>query len=254
MKVLIIEDELPAARRLKSLLNKVSPKNEVLDVIDSSEHAITWFKNFAAPDLTFMDIQLADGISFEIFEAVTIDCPVIFTTAYDQYAIQAFKHNSVDYLLKPINEEDLKASLDKFTKYHVPNESSVDYAQINHVIQRLSLQKPFRSRFLIKKGEQLLYVSTDDVAYFYSENSLTFLMTKNNQRHIIDHTLEELEGQLDPTQYYRINRKQIINLASIKSISKYFNGRLKIECQPTCKDDMIVSRERVTAFKDWLNQ
>jgi len=254
MKVLIIEDELPAARRLKSILSKINPDYEILDVIDSAQHAIKWFNTFSSPDLVFMDIQLADGISFEIFEAVSIECPVIFTTAYDQYAIKAFKHNSVDYLLKPITQEDLSSSIEKFQKYHTQGEKETNYAKINEVIQRLSSKKNYRSRFLIKKGEQLLYVSIDEVAYFYSENSLTFLISKDKQRYIIDHSLEELEQQLDPTLFHRINRKQIICIQAIQSISRYFNGRLKIDCKPECKDDMIVSRERVASFKEWLNQ
>ena len=166
MNILIIEDELPAARRLKALLNKNNPDYKVLDVIDSAQHAITWFKTFNSPDLAFMDIQLADGISFEIFESISVDCPVIFTTAYDQYAIKAFKHNSVDYLLKPINQEDLDASLEKFKKYHLYPTQQINYAQVNEVLQRMSFKQPYRSRFLVKKGEQLLYISIDETAYF----------------------------------------------------------------------------------------
>jgi DNA-binding LytR/AlgR family response regulator len=226
MKTLIIEDERPAALRLKKLIQKCAPKAEILEVIDSVEDAVKWLNTFDQPDLIFMDIQLADGLSFDIFQQTTIKSPVIFTTAYDQYSLKAFKVNSVDYLLKPIDPLELKKAMEKFNElYQQPQiyDSSAIEALLNNIHS-----KKFKERFLVKSGQEFSYIPIDDIAYFYSEDKIVCAKNINGKRHILDYTLDQLEDCLDPDFHFRVNRKYITKLSSINKINTYFNSLIFI--------------------------
>jgi len=227
-RVVIIEDETPAAERLTRLVTSLG-EVEILERLDSIEDAVAWFQSNSAPDLAFFDIQLADGKSFSIFEQVPVSCPVIFTTAFDDYAIQAFKVNSVDYLLKPVDEGELRVAWNKF------------------------LAK-FKSRFLIKSGEQFKFILAEKVAYFFSDGGNTFLVNSNGEQFLLDEKLEKLESQIDPSVFHRISRKYIVSCDSISKISSYFNSRLILDLNPKSSQEVIVSRERVSEFKSWLDQ
>ncbi len=248
MKVLIIEDEQPAAKRLTKLLKGSQPDAEVLEVLDSVEDSVTWFQSHSEPDLVFMDIQLADGQSFEIFEQCSFESPVIFTTAYDEYALKAFKVNSLDYLLKPIDPEELKAALDKFDRKLASGVSSKLLKEL-----RQQLQPSYKERFLIKIGDQLKYIPVRDVAYFQAKEGGVFLHTEMGKRLLIDHKLEDLEQLLDPAAFLRINRAFVIQLKSVQKIHSYFNSRYKLELNPATKEEVIVSRDRSKNFKKWLD-
>ena len=251
MKFLIIEDEDPAALRLEKMIKELRPTCALLGRTDSVRSSIAWIKSNEKPDLIFMDIQLADGLSFEIFKEVKVNVPVIFTTAFGQYMLKAFKVNSIDYLLKPIDKEDLQQSISKFENLHEKRET-VD----TNVIQQLlgSLQKKeYKRRFLIKSGDHFSHIAVEDIAYFYSEDSVLFLMTNTNKKYIIEFTVDKLMEQLDPECFFRINRKVVLNDKSIDKISSYFNSRLKLEIKPQPHFDIVVAREKVKAFKEWLD-
>ncbi len=253
MKVLIVEDELPAAKRLKKMILAIRPDAEVVNVIDSVEQALLYFQNTPLPDLAFFDIQLADGLSFDIFEQVDLSVPVIFTTAYDQYMLKAFKVNSIDYLLKPIDDEELAFALDKFDRFFAASTvPPIDRKVIQELIKGVE-QPPFKKRFLIKAGQQLTYLRTQDIRYFFSDEGLVYAKTNKGKKHIVDFTLDQLEELMDPVDFYRINRKFILHIESISKIHPYFNSRLKLELHPTTDLEVIVSRDRVSNFKQWLD-
>lgn len=246
MKVLIIEDEIAAARRLKNLVSKINPDIEVVDQLDSIEGVLNWQEKNELPDLIFMDIHLADGSSFEIFNHVKIDKPIIFTTAYDVYAIQAFQVNAVDYILKPIKEENLKAALDKYQKFH--KETKIDYQQVVRSLQ----QTPEEKRFLIRLGHSIRLIEMKDAAYFYTKDKITFLVTNAGKRYPIEHSLEKLEDTANPKKFFRINRQFIICIDAIKEMISYSKSRVKVELNPPCDLETIVSTERSPLFKKWL--
>ena len=252
MRILIVEDEVPAAKRIVQLITKFRPKATICDILDSVEGAIEWFHKNPSPDLTFMDIQLADGLSFEIFTKVTVSSPVIFTTAYDQYTLKAFKVHSVDYLLKPIAAEDLELAIDKFEQ-HFQSKSLYDQSYLEQLIKSIA-QPEFKERFIVKIGQQLTFVTIKDINYFYSEDGLVYARTNEVKKHVIDYTLDQLEPVLKPTEFFRINRKVIANIDSISKISTFFNNRLKLELKPSASFDVIVSRDRVPGFKKWLDK
>ena len=251
-RVLIIEDEQPAARRLKKLVKALDDSIEILEVIDSVEDAVAWFKNYGEPDLAFFDIQLADGQSFSIFEQVELECPVIFTTAYDQYAIKAFKVNSIDYLLKPIDPTELENAWRKFQS--IGKDSQADLMKMVAAFQELNQKKNYKERFLIKKGDGYKYLTINEIAYFLSDGGLTFLIDKNGKRFVVDEKLDALENSIDPRQFFRINRKFIIGENAVSKISNYFNSRLKLELFPKTEEEVIVARDRVSDFKGWLSE
>lgn len=251
MKVLIVEDELPAAKRLRKLVNEFCPEAIIMDVVDSVEGATQWLNTFEKPELIFMDIQLSDGLSFDIFNQTEVVSPVIFTTAYDQYALKAFKVNSVDYLLKPIDPEELKIAFQKFRNLHQQSQE-YDRTAIQNLITSIT-KKEYKERFLVKVGQQLNYVQTKEIAYFYSDEGLVYAMTTSNRRHVLDYTLEQLSDVLDPKDFFRINRKIIVRVEAIQKIHTYFNSRLKLEILPRTDLEVIVSRERVSDFKAWLD-
>lgn len=251
MQVLIVEDEAPAANQLKRLIQQYDNTIEIMDVLDSVSSAVKWLNNLKEPDLVFMDIQLADGLSFDIFMQAELKAPVIFTTAYDQYTLKAFKVNSVDYLLKPIEPMELAAALEKYKALH-SKEQNYDRAAIDELIK--SLVKPsYRERFMVKNGQQLYHIQTGEVLYSFAEDGLVFLVTTDGKKHIVDHKMEELEGMLDPKIYFRINRKYLINISSIQKIHTWFNSRLKLELLHSKDEEVIVSRDRVADFKQWLD-
>ena len=252
MKVLIIEDEHHAALRLQSLIKKLVQTVDILAVLDSVEDSVEWFQSNQIPDLVFMDIQLADGISFSIFQEVEIQAPVIFTTAFDQYSLKAFKVNSIDYLLKPIDSSELHLALKKYQNiYH--KDSPAPYESLNQFLKNWDNQKNYKERFLIKKKDKYSFILSNEIAYFFSEDSLTFIVTKNEKTHIFDQSLNKLEPLLNPKQFFRINRKKIVHINAIQSFQGYLNNRLKIELIPAPKEAAIVSREKMKAFKEWVN-
>ncbi|CAM3903246.1 LytTR family DNA-binding domain-containing protein [Flavobacterium cucumis] len=250
MNILIIEDEKPAARLLQRKVEKLGL--QVNCMLHSVEESIAWFQNNSHPDLIFLDIQLSDGLSFEIFEQIDIKSAVIFTTAYDEYALRAFKLNSIDYLLKPIDEEELAIAISKFKNQFQKNTiSSLDFEAIKRMLVN-PLEKEYKKRFSVKIGQQLKVISIEEVECFFSENKGTYIHTFDNRDYLIDSTLEVLETEINPKDFYRVNRKFIVPLKAVKEIQVYSNSRLKI-ILPTYKDDeVIVARERVSDFKDWI--
>lgn len=253
MRVLIIEDEHHAQKYLSNLLITIVPSVQILDTLDSVEDAVEWLNEHPPPGLIFMDIQLADGLSFNIFKKVKVDAPVIFTTAFDQYMLQAFKVNSVDYLLKPIEEIDLQNAIDKYQQIYGTN-AAFNQTSLLKVINSLQQKEHFRQRFLIKQGKDFIYLATDEIAYLYSSDSLTFIIDIYNKRLVTDTTLDTVEKELNPKDFFRISRKQIIHIQSIIKIFSYFNHRLKLQLKPESRVDAIVTRERVKEFKTWLDR
>ena len=254
MTTLIIEDEKPAARLLQRKLEKLDIA--VKTMLHSVEESIDWFTNNQHPDLIFLDIQLSDGLSFEIFEKIDIQSAIIFTTAYDEYALKAFKLNSIDYLLKPIDEDDLEIAVTKF-KNRIPKADAgnqnlqLDFEQIRQMLSN-PFEKSYKKRFTVKIGQHLKVITTDEIECFFSENKGTYIHTFDNRNYLIDSTLEILEQELDMKDFFRVSRKFIVPLTAIKEIQVYTNSRLKV-ILPTYKDDeVIVSREKVQDFKAWL--
>lgn len=251
MRVLILEDEYHAANRIKRLLESNIQDLVIVDICDSIEAATSIFSRDLHLDLIFADIQLADGLSFSVFQDFDIQVPVIFTTAFDQYTLKAFKLNSIDYLLKPIDEEELKIALLKFKKLSESTVSSNTNSLLK-VLSSLDQRKSYKERFLIKNKDQYIFLLSDEIAYFYSEDSLTFIMTLSGKSHIYDHTLNSVERELDPSLFHRINRRQIVRINAIEKIHTYFNSRVKIDVLPSTNQEFIVSREKVKEFKQWL--
>ena len=252
MKILLIEDEIPAYRRLQKLLLQQLPEVQISEQVESISGAVSYLQKHPNPDLIFMDIQLADGLSFSIFETVEIQSPVIFTTAFDQYTLRAFKVHSVDYLLKPIEEEALGSALQKYQRYY-QKDQQVPSQMLQQLVQQME-RPSYRERFLVKTGSSLAYLQVGEVAYFYSDQSLVFARKKDQKQHHIDASLDQLEQQLDPKQFFRISRKAIVNIEAIQKIDTYFNGRLLLHLVPACDFQSTVSRDRVGAFKAWLDR
>jgi DNA-binding LytR/AlgR family response regulator len=250
MKVLIIEDEKPSARRLQRLLKKIGLSVEVM--LHSVEESIGWFQNNEHPDLIFLDIQLSDGLSFEIFETIEIKSAIIFTTAYDEYALQAFKLNSIDYLLKPIDDDDLEVALKKYQD-RVPQKQSVtlDFNDIKKLLVN-PIDREYKKRFSVKVGQHLKLINIDDIECFYSENKGTYLHTSEGRNYLIDSTLDQLEAELEPQMFYRINRKFFVNINAIRDMVSYTNSRLQIKFKSYNEQEVVVARERVKDFKTWL--
>jgi two-component system, LytTR family, response regulator LytT len=251
MTTIIIEDEKPAARLLKRKLEKLNI--EVGMMLHSVDESIEWFSKNEHPDLIFLDIQLSDGLSFEIFEKIEIKSAVIFTTAYDEYALKAFKLNSIDYLLKPIDEDDLEVAISKFKTRFPKQESTLqlDFDQIKKLFQN-PFEKNFKTRFTVKIGQHLKVISIEEIECFFSENKGTYIHTFDNRNYLIESTLELLQQELDTKNFFRISRKFIVPLKSIKEILVYSNSRLKVILPSYKEDEVIVSREKVVDFKNWI--
>lgn len=250
MQVIIIEDEKPSARRLQRMLAQLHIEVKVL--LHSVEDAIAWFSEHTHPDLIFLDIQLSDGLSFEIFEALDIKSAIIFTTAYDDYALQAFKLNSIDYLLKPIDKDELAYAVSKY-KERLPLKSSldIDFEAIKNLLVH-PMDRQYKKRFSVKIGPRIKLIATDAIECFYSENKGTYLYTSNGRSYLLDMSLEQLAPDLDPHTFFRVNRKFYINVDAIGEMVNYTNSRLKIRLKTYNEQDIIVARERVKDFKHWL--
>jgi len=251
IKVLIIEDEVAASKRLQKMLAELMPDSTVISVIVSIANAINWFNDNKQPDLVFADIHLADGSSFEIFKQVKIDCPVIFITAYDQYALQAFKHNSIHYLLKPVKKEELQEAIEKFRKTHAgKSHNTIDFEKMLSGFKQPVAN--YKERFIIRFGEHIKTIETQDIAYFYTENKANYAVMKDGKRYPVDHNLDELEQLINPKSFFRINRQFIISYNSITEMVSYSKSRVLIKLNPPSKLETIVSTERSAAFKSWL--
>jgi len=256
IQVFIIEDEIPTQRMMTHMITNLRPEWKIIQVCGSVSESLEFLSDTdnPSPDIIFADIQLSDGISFDIFTEVKVECPVIFTTAYDEYAIQAFKVNSIDYLLKPILQDKMEKSIEKFEhRYPIdrPSAEAFLFETIKEAIQ--TGQKKYRSRFLIQHGDDFFKLETDQIALIYSVNKITFAKTFDGKEHILDLTLEKLERQLDPEHFFRVNRQAIIHSKSIVKIRTYFNGRLKLITKPAFDEDLIVSRDKARLLKDWLD-
>lgn len=252
MKVIIIEDEIPAANRLSKLLHSISDEIDIVKKLDSVASAVTYFQSAPPADLIFMDIQLADSLSFDIFTQVQIKTPVIFTTAFDQYTLKAFKVNSIDYLLKPIDENELNAAVEKYRELYYKKQH--DFSEkLLKLVQDVNTVK-YKERLLIKRGQQLSYIKTDATAFCYADGKLCYAVDFSNNKFLVESNLSQLEEQLQPNKFYRINRHLLVNIEAIKKVHTWLGGRLKLELMPTTTAETVVSRERVNGFKDWLGQ
>lgn len=252
MKVLIIEDELKTGREMKSLAEGLSHDIEVLDIIPSVEGSLAWFKENAPPDLILSDIQLADGLSFSIFELVDVKAPVIFCTAYDQYALRAFESNGIDYLLKPVDEGKLSQSLDKYGKLQALLSGSADSYRKNLKNMLSQIKLKHKSTLLVHFREKIIPVKTADIAFIHYSNGIISVYMKGGQEHYMTHTLEELEAMLDPGQFFRANRQFIINRESVKSIEHYFSRRLLIWLTSETPENIVISKSRSSEFLQWI--
>ena len=250
MNVLIFEDEKPTALRLASLLSEIDGSIKIVGTIGSVQAGIKWYKENEMPDLVFQDIQLTDGNCFDIFDAVEVTAPVIFTTAFSEYAIKSFQVNSIDYIIKPYDIKDLKSALDKFRKL-----KGVFYPPEKGLLEEILKKKSFtpKKRFLVKMGDNFLPISSDDIAYLISEDGLTFATLFNKERYIVNYSIVELAKQMDESSFYQINRKMIVSIKSVKKLSSWFNSRLNLTLAPPHESDAVVSRERTGSFKEWLD-
>jgi DNA-binding LytR/AlgR family response regulator len=254
MNILIVEDELLAAERLQELITKNNPEAIIVEQFDSVADTVQFFRSRKAVDLLMLDIQLADGKSFEIFDQVHIDVPVIFTTAYDHFALHAFKYYSIDYLLKPVQPEDLTNAISKFKRLVTPRIlQSAELSAIKEFIDKAG--KQYKERFIIKTGNKLQFKQETEVAFFFADGKNVYLVTKqDNRKYLIDHTLEELERTLNPILFFRISRKHIIRIDSIMEVRGLISGKLDLKLNQPCDHELSVSRDRVSEFKTWLNR
>jgi two-component system LytT family response regulator len=255
MKALIIEDEDLAAKRLKQLLLDIEPGLELSGPLDSIEESVRHLQMGHTYDIIFLDIQLADGKSFSIFDKINVNTPVIFTTAYDEYAIRAFELNSVDYLLKPVHKDKLRNAIDKFKKikdFYESGEVNKDLIEMIKSMQTKASQV-YKSRFLVNKGDALIPIAASEIAYFFAEDKVVFLTTAEGRKYLINYTLEELELKLNPQHFFRVNRQFISSLGAIKKVHNYFNYKLKLDLWPSTETEVIVSKARTTDFKAWMN-
>jgi two-component system response regulator LytT len=248
MKIVIIEDEAPAARRLIKLLEQTGNEIEISVVLESVAQAKKWFSENSGIDLIFSDIQLSDNLSFEIFNSIKINAPIIFTTAFDQYAIRAFEHLSIDYLLKPVRLENLQKALEKF-RLLKPAAHALDTAELMRMLSR----PEYRERFLVYSGDNLLSIKTKDIAYFYSEDGTSFLATHEKKRFILNESLDKIEKEINPKNFFRANRQFIVSISGIAKVSSYFNQKLLVTLNPHNEIELIVSKLKATEFKNWLN-
>jgi DNA-binding LytR/AlgR family response regulator len=252
MRVLIIEDEPIAAERLEKLVLELESTAVVLARLDSVKQSVQWLKQNASPDLILLDIQLADGISFQIFDQVSINCPIIFTTAYNEYALKAFKVNSIDYILKPIDKAELRTALDKFNRLVKPVPTPNLMESIANAMELLT--KKYKTRFVVKVGEHLRSIEVTDILFFYSQDKTTFAQTGDGRKHILDYSMEQVDEMMDPMRFFRINRKYLVASNAIQDMITYTNSRLRLVLKTSDDNDVIVARERVQDFKDWLDR
>jgi len=249
MNVIILEDESRAASFLERLVHKVAPEMKVVAKIESVRDAVPFLKTYADIDLIFSDVQLADGLSFEIFKQVTIKCPIIFTTAYDHYAIEAFKTNGIDYLLKPVEEERLRKAIEK-TKLFSPSVALEKLLTLGNTVSA----KSYKARFMVKVGDKIKSIPIEEILAFYSLEKATYLHTTSNRDYCIDYSIDQLEALLDPGVCFRINRKYIVSIKACTNILAWTNSRLRLKIDGINDEDIIVARERVQDFKEWLDR
>lgn len=254
MKLLLIEDEELAVKKLQKTVAAVDAEAEVVGITDSIKSSVAWLDSHPAPDLILMDIELADGQSFEIFNLTEVKCPVIFTTSYDEFALKAFKVNSVDYLLKPIQKDELEAALDKFRKLRGGQEQAVNFDSFIRDLQHKLQPREYRKRFLVKQGQKLVSIPLGEIAYFFSDGRLNFFKTTDNRTFVVDYTMDELAEMLPPDDYFRISRSFFVSVKSVEKIDDYFGNRLLLGLKPQLDKQALVSRERVTEFKRWLGK
>lgn len=252
MTILIIEDEPQASQRLEKLIQMLQPEAKLMATLDSVKRSVEWLRTQPAPDLILMDIQLADGISFQIFDQVPVQSPVIFTTAYNEYALKAFKVNSIDYLLKPIDEQELAAALQKYRSLQRPVASANMLESIATAMQMLT--RKYKERFMVKVGERLRAIETTDILFFFSLEKATFAQTRDGRKHLLDYTLDQLEELLDTRVFFRISRKYIVASYAIQDMISHVNSRIKLVLKTSDDNEVIVARERVQEFKDWLDR
>lgn len=249
MNIVIIEDEQLSANHLELMISRYDPTFKVVAKLESVEQSIQYFTKNAAPDLIFLDIQLEDNLSFVIFEHVKVSSPIIFTTAFDEYAIRAFKLKSIDYLLKPIIQQELNAALEKYKEWNQP--SSIDFSEIYKSLQKENIH--YKERFSVQVGNKLKTILVSEIAYFYSEENINFMMLSDKSSYPLDQSLDQLMSQLDPHNFFRINRQFIISLRSLRNVIVYPKRRLKIDLQPASDKEVFVSMDRITGFKEWLD-
>jgi DNA-binding LytR/AlgR family response regulator len=254
MKALIIEDEPHARAELKRLLANVAPHIQIAAELDSVTDSCAFLSSGKPFDLVFADIQLSDGLSFDIFNRITVTQPVIFTTAYNEFAIKAFELNSIDYLLKPIEEKLLLKAIEKLERIRESYATQPLVLYAEKLKELLSGKKEYKSRFITKIGDQFKYITTEEIAYFSADNNTIYAVTKQQQRAIIDYKMEELDHLLDPKMFFRVNRGVIIHIGSISKVHKYFNSRLNIEVLPKTEEPILVSRLKVEDFLKWMDQ
>lgn len=261
MKILIVEDEDLAVKKIQKTLASVDSEAVITGITDSIKSTVEWIQQNPQPDLILMDIELADGQSFEIFNLVEIKSPVIFTTSYDEYALKAFKINSIDYLLKPVQKEELQAALSKFKKIKqayagadTGESKDVNLDSLVKELQRKLQPKDYRKRFLVKHAQKLVSVEMDEIAYFFSDGRLNFFKTNDNRKFVVDYTMDELQDMLDPAQYFRISRSFYVSVNCIDKIDDYFGNRLILQLKPVVDKEALVSREKVTDFKKWMGK
>lgn len=254
MKILIVEDEDLAVKKLQKTLAAVDQSAMVVGVAESIRSTVDWLKSNPTPDLILMDIELADGQSFEIFNLFEVQSPVIFTTSYDEYALKAFKVNSVDYLLKPIQKDELEAALNKLQKLRGIDKQELNLDNLIKELQQKLQPKEFRKRFLVKNGQKLVSIEVDDIAYFFSDGRLNFFKTKDNKKFVVDYTMDELDEMLNPEEFFRISRSFYVSIESIDKIDDYFGNRLILQLHPSVDKEALVSREKVSDFKKWMGK
>jgi len=260
MNILIVEDEDLAVKKIQKTLLSIQNNAVVAGVTDSIKSTVEWLQQHPAPDLILMDIELADGQSFEIFKLVEVTSPVIFTTSYDEYALKAFKVNSIDYLLKPVQKEELQLALDKYQQMKVryaAKDAGEGEARLDTLLKELRRQlepKEYRKRFLVKQGQKLVSIDIGEIAYFFSDGRLNFFKTTDNRKFVVDYTMDELEEMIDPKLFFRISRAFYVSVGSIDRIEEYFGNRLILTLRPALDKEALVSREKVSDFKKWMGK
>jgi two-component system, LytTR family, response regulator LytT len=260
MNILIVEDEDLAVKKIQKTLSSVDTEAVITGITDSIKSTVEWLQQHPQPDLILMDIELADGQSFEIFNLIDVKSPVVFTTSYDEYALKAFKVNSIDYLLKPVQKDELQSALNKYRKmkdtYAVKTEESkaVNLDSLVKELQNKLQPKEYRKRFLVKHAQKLVSIEIDEISYFFSDGRLNFFKTTDNRKFVVDYTMDELEDMLDPIQFFRISRSFYVSIKSIDKIDDYFGNRLILQLQPAVDKEALVSREKVTDFKKWMGK
>lgn len=249
MKVIIVEDEIPAAEKLRQMLLELSSPIDIVKELASLKEALPWFLNNSSPDLVFMDIELSDGLSFELIEKAAISCPIVFITAFDEYWQEAFEHNSIDYLLKPLKKERLRMTLEKFDDL-----KNYFTSRYQNLLAYKSGEKNFKDRFLVKRGKDFISIKTEDVAFFYATHKLVCLVDKNGAKYILDSSLSELEKQLNPAFFFRANRKYLLHKNAIGRVTMLPKSKLLVEATPQPPDELVVSSENSGAFKNWMGR